>query len=360
MTMNLDELDNLGGLLDPTNTNNVLDLEIDLIDEDPEQPRTENNDGFSEESLNGLAETIKSRGLKTPISVRKNGNRYIINHGARRYRACKILGLTTIKAIIDNDYYKVDQVIENIQRNDLSAKEIADFIAGELDKGVKQVEIAQMLGKSKSYVSQYASLRKMSDYLKQKLAQNIFGDDITTIAEVRRLYDENPNAVENFLSTYTSEVPFTRTELKKLKDYLESENQANNDNLSLFDEKSETEADLDVTKEEDQIDNSDIDDSEEYDNETEEEQEVSNDNDPDYNDYDNDQEEEPKEETSDLNQEFHETVHNNCGENCGENIIDKLDQACEQMLDYMSKIVGVPNELKTKLETIKERIEDLI
>jgi hypothetical protein len=68
------------------NVTEPLNIDLDLIDEDPNQPRKDNNPGFSEESLNELAETIRSRGVKSPISIHNNPDdpgRYIINHGAR-------------------------------------------------------------------------------------------------------------------------------------------------------------------------------------------------------------------------------------------------------------------------------------
>ncbi len=70
-------------------------LDVDAIDPDPEQPRKQDNPGFSEESIKELADTIKARGVKMPVSVRENpeqAGRYIINHGERRWRASKVVG----------------------------------------------------------------------------------------------------------------------------------------------------------------------------------------------------------------------------------------------------------------------------
>ena len=91
MSLNLDDFNKLGALMsndsDASRAGKILKLSISLIDEDPEQPRTETNPGFSEESISELADTIRERGVKSPISVRDAGNgRYIINHGARRYK----------------------------------------------------------------------------------------------------------------------------------------------------------------------------------------------------------------------------------------------------------------------------------
>ncbi len=138
MSVDLNDFNKLGSLMASSGSGSSGEsfrLSISLIDEDPNQPRTSGNPGFSEESINELAETIRERGVKSPISVREAGNgRYIINHGARRFRASIIAGLKEIPAVIDNDYTKLDQVIENIQRNNLTANEIADFIREELKR----------------------------------------------------------------------------------------------------------------------------------------------------------------------------------------------------------------------------------
>jgi ParB family chromosome partitioning protein len=76
-----------------------LELPLDLIDEDPHQPRTKDNPGFLPESLEELARTIRLRGVKTPISVRDNpdaAGRYLINHGARRVRASRLVSQDTL------------------------------------------------------------------------------------------------------------------------------------------------------------------------------------------------------------------------------------------------------------------------
>ena len=122
------------------------ELPLDLIDEDPHQPRTADNPGFSPESIAEIGETIKARGVKSPISVRENPDapgRYLINHGARRYRGSKWAHKTTIPAFIDNDYNEADQVIENLQRNELTAREIADFIGRDAELAQKLAQFRQ-------------------------------------------------------------------------------------------------------------------------------------------------------------------------------------------------------------------------
>ena len=117
-----------------------LELDLSLIDEDPNQPRTE----FDPVTLQELSDTIRLRGVKTPISVHPHPQiegRFIINHGARRFRASILAKKKTIPAFIDTDYSKVDQMIENLQRDALTPREIADFIGYQYSKGFKNVEI---------------------------------------------------------------------------------------------------------------------------------------------------------------------------------------------------------------------------
>ena len=114
-----------------------LEIPIGMVVENPEQPRSEDNPGFSAESLQELADSIvESGGLKTPISVRsmKDGV-YVINHGARRLRASKLAGMEKIKGFVDDLHDEYDQAIENIQREDLTPMEIAEFIGRREKKG---------------------------------------------------------------------------------------------------------------------------------------------------------------------------------------------------------------------------------
>lgn len=162
----LDSIGDLSGLLDtPETVGNVstgfIELPLDLIDEDLNQPRKADNPGFLPESIAEIGATIKERGVKSPISVRENleiQGRYIINHGARRYRGAKWAGKESIPAFIDNDYNETDQVIENLQRNELTAREIADFIGRELAKNKKKSDIAKEIGKSPAFITQHITL----------------------------------------------------------------------------------------------------------------------------------------------------------------------------------------------------------
>ena len=195
-----------------------FNLDISLIDEDPDQPRRGGNAGFSEKSLNELAETIRERGVKSPISVRDAGNgRYIINHGARRYRASIIAEKSTIPAFIDNDYTKLDQVIENIQRENLTPREIADYIGYRVSHGAKKGELAKELGKSNAWISQHFSLLDLPEPIAKAMNAGKISD-LTAISELVKVYNKSPEDVSSFINESGE---LSRADVQIIKEYVE-------------------------------------------------------------------------------------------------------------------------------------------
>lgn len=202
-----------------------LALEMALIDEDPHQPRTQDNPGFSEHSLAELAASILLRGVKTPISVRENpdaAGRYIINHGARRFRGAQRAGLATIPGFIDNDYNEADQVVENLQRNELTAREIADFIGRELAKGMKKGDIAKAISKSPAFISQHVTLLDLPEPLAQVFNSGRVRD-VTVVNELMTAYKKTPQDVTAWLGDAHQEI--TRGSVKLLREFLDVKSQ---------------------------------------------------------------------------------------------------------------------------------------
>lgn len=218
--LDLGSLGSLSGLLDDSNAGGVIELALNLIDEDPNQPRTEANPGFSQESIAEIGSTIKQRGVKSPISVRDNPDvpgRYIINHGARRFRGSIAAGKTTIPAFVDNDYDERDQVIENIQRNELTAQEIAAFIQRELTRGKKKKEIAHELGRTPAFVSQHVTLLDLAEPIKAAMDAGRVSD-LTAINELATIYAKEPEEVTQWLENRDQEI--TRGSVKMFRDFL--------------------------------------------------------------------------------------------------------------------------------------------
>ncbi|MBQ8976917.1 MAG: ParB/RepB/Spo0J family partition protein [Succinivibrionaceae bacterium] len=225
MSIDLRDLSSLS--IDNTKSSGAMMISIDLIDEDPNQPRTI----FNDESLNELAETIRERGVKSPISVRETSDgRYMINHGARRYRASKLAGKTTIPAFIDNDYTNIDQLIENIQRDNLAPMDIARFIESELNRGLKKIEIAKELGKSNSWVSERYALINLPECIRERFEQGYFvNDDVSAVTGLARLHKKAPEQVESFLENYEELNSISRKDVRELESIIkgsmeESEN----------------------------------------------------------------------------------------------------------------------------------------
>ena len=184
-------------------------ISIDRIDEDPDQPRR----SFDEQKLEELAESILQHGVLQPIVLRQatEEGRYVIVMGARRFRAAKRAKLRDMPAFIhaagSADRYV--QMIENIQRDDLNAPEIAAFIADRLEKGDNQADISRKLGKPRDWVSRYASVQNMPEFLRSKLA----GSSIRAVYELYQAWREQPNAIETLCAAQES---FTDSHARQL------------------------------------------------------------------------------------------------------------------------------------------------
>ncbi|WP_296112697.1 ParB/RepB/Spo0J family partition protein [uncultured Anaerococcus sp.] len=151
--------------------NLVENLPVDLIRPRKGQPRKD----FDEKSLEDLANSIKEYGLLNPITVTKVDNHYEILAGERRFRASRLNGSKTIEAIIktfDNQDVEILSLIENVQREDLSAIEEATAYKKLIDSyGLTQEDIAKKMGKSRSYIANTIRLLKLADEEKTALKE---------------------------------------------------------------------------------------------------------------------------------------------------------------------------------------------
>jgi len=133
----------------------------------PDQPRKH----FAEEALADLAASIKTRGLLQPIVVRRTSDGYGLLAGERRFRAAKIAGLDRVPALIrEGDDDLEVALIENLQREDLSPLEEAEALALLIERhGYNHREVADLLGKSRPYVSNTLALNKLPESVKADL-----------------------------------------------------------------------------------------------------------------------------------------------------------------------------------------------
>jgi ParB family chromosome partitioning protein len=141
----------------------MRELPIDAVYPNPEQPRQV----FDQEALGELAQSIGEVGLLTPILVRPNGDGYEIVHGERRWRACKLAGLETIRAEvreIDDDEAYTASVVENEQREGLSPIETARALKRMMDaQELTQAGVARRISKSRTWVAQKLRLLSLPD-----------------------------------------------------------------------------------------------------------------------------------------------------------------------------------------------------
>ena len=141
---------------------NIIELEIEAIEINPFQPRS----NFNEESLRELATSIKELGVIQPITVRKlDFNKYQLISGERRLRASTLVGLKTVPAYIrianDNESL-VMALVENIQRHDLDPIEIALSYQRLIDEiQLTQEQMSERVGKKRSTIANYLRLLKL-------------------------------------------------------------------------------------------------------------------------------------------------------------------------------------------------------
>jgi len=141
---------------------NIVELDINAIEVNPFQPRTT----FNEEALRELASSIKELGVIQPITVRKlDFNKYQLVSGERRYRASKLIGLSTIPSYIRiaNDQESLEMaLVENIQRQDLDPIEIALSYQRLIDEiNLTQEQMSERVGKKRSTIANYLRLLKL-------------------------------------------------------------------------------------------------------------------------------------------------------------------------------------------------------
>lgn len=158
------------------------EIKVTEIRANPYQPRVQ----FDKEKLNELAESIKEHGVFTPILVRKAINGYELIAGERRLRACKIAGLETIPAIIlemDDSQMMEVTMLENIQRENLNPIEEANgYYTLLTNLNYTQEQLAQRLGKSRTYITNLLRLRKLPTVVQEMVVEGkLSGSHVRTL-----------------------------------------------------------------------------------------------------------------------------------------------------------------------------------
>lgn len=213
----------LGALIDTETVNtggssSISEVDINLIVANPNQPRTH----FDEEALSELAASIRELGVISPITLRKNEDgKYLIIAGERRYRASKQIGLRTIPAYVKtaaDEQVMEMALIENIQREDLNAIEIAlTFYRLMEEYKLTQERLSERVGKKRTTIANYLRLLRLPAEIQMGIkdkkiemghARAILG--LSEPSQQLKVYDEiikndySVRKVEEIVRDYTS------------------------------------------------------------------------------------------------------------------------------------------------------------
>lgn len=155
-----------------TGNEGFLEIDLDMIEPNSEQPRTR----FEENSLDELAQSIRANGIVQPIVVRRKGSQYQIVAGERRWRAAQKAGLQKIPVVIkdiSDDKILELALIENIQRQELNAIEEANAYRKLIDSiGLTQEMLAERVGKNRTVITTYLRLLRLPGDIQRLVEEN--------------------------------------------------------------------------------------------------------------------------------------------------------------------------------------------
>ena len=169
-------------------------LDVNLIDPNPNQPRRQ----FDPEALENLAASIRENRLLQPILVRAvPGGRYQLVAGERRWRATRMLEHPTIAAIVTRtDDPATLALVENLQREDLNALELANGLAVLLKQhGAHQGTLARLIGKSDAYVSRVLSILSLPPSVLDDYPAHRSKVSTETLIEISKAAPEDQSAL---------------------------------------------------------------------------------------------------------------------------------------------------------------------
>lgn len=197
-------------------------LKITEVEPNREQPRKI----FNQESLEELAESIKTYGIIQPIVVSKQDGYFGIVAGERRWRAAKLAGLEEIPAIIREDDEQTNKeiaLIENIQREDLNPYEKAVGIRHLMDKyGLTQEEVSKKIGKSRSSVSNTVRILNLAPDVLELVKQGKLTEGhckaLAGITDEKRQYEVAIRMIEKGMSVRQAENKNRTTKKEKTLD----------------------------------------------------------------------------------------------------------------------------------------------
>lgn len=205
----------LSALLGEDSTNQtgeegLIEIDLDLITPNAEQPRTR----FTEANLEELAQSIRVNGVVQPILVRKKGARYELIAGERRWRASQRAGLSKIPAVVkdvSDDKILELALVENIQRQELNAIEEAKAYKKLIEMiGLTQEMVASRVGKDRTFITNYLRLLKLPDDI-----QDLVSEEKLSVGHARALLMADNSDAQRRLARSIMEMSLSVRETEK-------------------------------------------------------------------------------------------------------------------------------------------------
>jgi len=219
-----------------------MNIAVDAIDANPFQPRTH----FDDQSLGELAESIKKLGIVQPLTVREiSDGRYQLIAGERRLRAARIAGLSHVPAFIrtaDDQAMLELALVENIQREDLDAVEVAISFQRLIEEcTLTQEELSDRVGKQRSTIANYLRLLKLPAEIqlgiRKKQLMMGHARALITVDDPKKQIGLYYKIIDGELSVRQAEELVRQLQSEKVKDpvKIEKKKQLNNDFKQLSD-----------------------------------------------------------------------------------------------------------------------------
>lgn len=214
-------------------TGSAVEMPIRKIEANPFQPRTQ----FEKSALDELASSIDTHGIIQPITVRRLGkDRYQIIAGERRFRAAEKLGMHAIPTYIriaDDQTMLEMAIVENVQRKDLNAIEVALSYQRLIDEcDVTQEQVGERVGKSRASITNYIRLLNLPDAVQVGIR-----DRAISMGHARALlsFEDNALVLKTYQSIIKDKLSVRRVEelAKQYKDKKPSNSQERNSTISF-------------------------------------------------------------------------------------------------------------------------------
>ncbi len=191
----------------------VKDITIELIDASALNVRKDLDAGTEDSSIEDLAESIRQKGLLSPITVRPHGSRYELIVGQRRYLACRRLGLTSIRAIVRYGASDIDSkeisLVENVHRAEMhpldkarALRELLETYEGDVSRVVKETGIGQQT------VKRYLALSSLPPEIQERLSTSEGPAKVSALATLSQTFSDPKEMIVAFdkISGFTQPV----------------------------------------------------------------------------------------------------------------------------------------------------------